>query len=82
LGAGIGQNSASSADNSNNKQGFQFNPNAGVSFNFGTGQGGMAPMGSGDTGGLLFSAGSAQTSGAPSSSSTRVFKKARRRVKN
>ena len=84
LGTGIGQNSAtsSSADNSNNnkqlQQGFQFNPNAGVNFNFGVGQGGgMAPMGSGDTSNLLFSAGSAQASS--STSSSRVIKKARRR---
>ena len=77
LGATVGQTQANSSDNGNKQQqGFQFNPNAGINFNFGSGQ--MTPMGSVDNS-MLFSAGSSQSS-APSPS-TRVFKKARRRAK-
>ena len=71
-GVGLGGVSSQAAASSETKQqGFQFNPNAGVNFNFGGGQ--SAPM----TGEVLFTAGSSQSS-APSS---RVIKKARRRVK-
>ena len=74
--AGIGQTQATLSENNKQQQqlqGFQFNPNAGVNFNFGSGQ--TAPMGTGDNNNMLFSAGSSQSS-APSS---RVIKKARRR---
>lgn len=66
-----GVSSQAAASSETRQQGFQFNPNAGVNLNFGGGQ--SAPM----TGEVLFTAGSSQSS-APSS---RVIKKARRRVK-
>ena len=67
-GVGLGEGSSQAATST--QKGFQFNPNAGVSFNFGGGQ--SAPM----AGDMLFTAGSSQST-APSS---RVIKKARRRV--
>ena len=65
-----GASSQAAASSETRQQGFQFNPNAGVNFNFGGGQ--SAPM----SREVLFTAGSAQST-APSS---RVIKKARRRV--
>lgn len=61
------------AGTSSESKGFKFDPNAGVNFNFGGGSSAM-PMG-GDT--MLFSAGSSQNTSATTS---RVIKKARRRM--
>lgn len=68
---GVGLGGVSQASE-NKQQGFQFDPAAGVNFNFGGGQ----STSMGHSGEMLFSAGSSQSSSAPSS---RIIKKARRR---
>ena len=71
-GVGLGgATQASATQSAANSQGFQFNPNAGINFNFGGGGGPAAPLGGG-----VFTAG--KDSGS-SNTSQRIIKKARRR---